>query len=270
MKRIATLVMTIVMTIFAVSTVFTVSAVGAADNTPIVAYDVNDDGIVDDMDFTIMRDSIMNEESAYRISDMVKLKKFISGVALGKAARGFNFKKIEVSEKSVNLIKNSLYDWELASIKYNAGEITIEDDYTYTVLIFNETTENPEKEDDVVTIIVVEGVEYVIWIDNGNFKISQRNTMLSKASKRFNFKKIEASEQSVNIIKTSLYDCELTSIKYNAGEIIIEDDYSITSLVFSETTENPEKEADVVITCVIEDIEYIIWIDNGSFKVSQS
>ena len=272
MKKIAMLVMAMVMTIFAMSTIFTVSAVGTADNTETVAYDMNGDGVINVMDLTIMKNLIMNEDSGYRVADAVKIKKLILGISkteneVGKAARGYNFKEIKVSDESVNFIRNSLSNCELISIKYNAGDLILEDELTVTTLMFEETAETPSKED-VVIRFTAEGTMYIIWTKDGSFKITEECS-IGKAVRGYNFKEIKVSDESVNFIRNSLSNCELISIKYNAGDLILEDELTVTTLMFEETAETPSKE-DVVITFTVEEETYVIWIKNGEFKVSHS
>lgn len=58
-------------------------------------------------------------------------------------------------------------------------------------------------------------------------------------------------------------------MKYNAGDLILEDELTVTTLMFEETAETPFKE-DVAITFTVEGETYVIWIKNGEFRVSYS
>ena len=272
MKKIATLVMAMVMTIFSMSTIFTVSATGNADNTETVAYDMNGDGVINVMDLTIMKNLIMNGDSGYRVADAVRIKKLILDISeteneVGKAARGYNFKEIKVSDESVNFIRNSLSNCELISVKYNAGDFILEDELTVTTLMFEETEEIPYEEDVIITF-TVDGRTYIIWTKNESFKVTEECS-IGKAARGYNFKEIKVSDESVNFIRNSLSNCELISVKYNAGDFILEDELTVTTLMFEETEETPYKE-DVVITFTVDGETYVVWIKNGEFKVSHS
>ncbi len=276
--RKTTFVITIIMAIFAI---FTTNASAATTIPELVetnvAYDMNGDGVTNAMDLTIMKTLVINEDSRYKIADIVKLKKLIleayeTETEIGKAARGYNFKTIKPSEENVNFIRNSLCNSELISIKYNSGTFILEDENTETYLYFKETTENPPEGDDIVIEFSIEGKTYVVWTENESFKVAEKHD-IGKAAIGYDFKTIKPSDESINFIRNSLCNCELISIKYEAGTFILEDEYTVTYLQFEETIESTEKEGDnVVIAFPLDDGSVkVIYVDEfGKFAVSES
>lgn len=118
--------------LFATSVSTTVSAAEA--NTAVVAYDLNNDGVVNAIDLAILKQYLIKEggeTSSYHIADAVKLKKFLlgdletSGEKLAKPAVRYSFTN-SVTDEEIWFVRNQLTNTENTSITYSSGHMVIE------------------------------------------------------------------------------------------------------------------------------------------------
>lgn len=121
--------------LFATSVSTTVSAAEA--NTAVVAYDLNNDGVVNAIDLAILKQYLIKEggeTSSYRIADAVKLKKFLlgdletSGEKLAKPAVRYSFTTNSVTDEEIWFVRNQLTNTENTSITYSSGHMVIENE----------------------------------------------------------------------------------------------------------------------------------------------
>lgn len=120
--------------LFATSVSTTVSAAEA--NTAVVAYDLNNDGVVNAIDLAILKQYLIKEggeTSSYHIADAVKLKKFLlgdletSGEKLAKPAVRYSFTN-SVTDEEIWFVRNQLTNTENTSITYSSGHMVIENE----------------------------------------------------------------------------------------------------------------------------------------------
>ena len=278
MKNLLATILVVMAMIFAVPTTVATATTGV-NTTALVQYDLNENGRIDNEDFELMKRKVFNNENneeKFRIADMVIVKKEVDKASnmtaeTGKAVVGYNFKGVKSSDESINFIRNSLFNCELISIKYEAGTFILEDNYTVTYLMFEQTTENPPEGDNVVITFPIEGKKYIVWTESGSFKVAEKYD-IGKAAIGYDFKTIKPSDESINFIRNSLCNCELISIKYEAGTFILEDNYMVTYLMFEQTTENPPEGDNIIIAFPLTDGSVqVIYIDeSGNFAVSES
>lgn len=256
-------VFAIICTFISTSTSFAAEAAVINDFTDIACLDANGDGIVDESDSDVVRNSVF--EGLTSIATLVKLEKYLHYA---------DYSVIAVNEGNTNRIRNWLaFCGGSISIHHACSGVIIDisdDGETLCKFVFTSgySSDIPEDANIVMHHVGEAGVIYTIWEDGVNYHIYEQELEFDEKVKT----EVKFDDP---LLANWFYNCETKFVlrEYDDGSVGLsfEDAKSAYVLLFEEgLSEMPTSGVSIIHHHWMpsEQQELIIWGSDGEYHVS--
>lgn len=215
--------------LFATSVSTTVSAAEA--NTAVVAYDLNNDGVVNAIDLAILKQYLIKEggeTSSYHIADAVKLKKFLlgdletSGEKPAKPAVRYSFTN-SVTDEEIWFVRNQLTNTENTSITYSSGHMVIENEMEIMYIEITEDNHSQVRAENTIVTVVTDSGEtiYVFLDENSCLKVKTDNTYMIKPAELLKVTAMKPTEENEARLLSIFASGEIKKVWTNVDEVTL-------------------------------------------------
>ena len=197
--------------------------------TAVVAYDLNNDCVVNAIDLAILKQYLIKEggeTSSYNIADAVKLKKFLlgdletSGEKLAKPAVRYSFTN-SVTDEEIWFVRNQLTNTENTSITYSSGHMVIENEME---IMYIEITEDNHSraENTIVTVVTDSGETIYVFLDeNSCLKVKTDNTYMIKPAELLKVTAMQPTEENEARLLSIFASGEIKKVWTDVDEVTL-------------------------------------------------